>query len=52
MKGPFSVYVIDYIRTAVSFSPEHFRDKGAMNSGSNLKHQGQVTIKIYDAAGL
>lgn len=48
MRGPFNVYVIDYIRTAVSC--EQFRDTGAMNSASNLKHQGQVIIKIYDAA--
>lgn len=41
--------VIDYIRAAVSISPEQFRDKEAPNSESNLKHQGQVIIKIYDA---
>lgn len=50
-RGQFNVYVIDYIRAAVSFSPEQFRDKEAMNSDSNLKHQGHVIIKIYDAIG-
>lgn len=33
----------------VSFFSAQLKDKGAMNSNANLKHQGQVIIKIYDA---
>lgn len=48
LSGQINVCVIDYIRAAISFFPsEQFRDDGAMNSDCNVKHQGEVIIKIY-----
>lgn len=35
-----------------AFLPGRFRDKGATNSERNVKHQGEVIIKIYVATEL
>ncbi len=51
LRGHFNVCIIDYIDAAVCFSLEQFRNKEAMNSDSDPKHQGWAMIKIYKATG-